>query len=82
MNLPFASECMLHRACVLQIIETAVVVAWSFIGMPKDPEGKPPLMQVGLSLSHSLFFLLLCAFLVLPFLLQVPFCSQRMTTRQ
>ncbi|DBA91385.1 TPA: hypothetical protein ACH3X2_003920 [Trebouxia sp. C0005] len=32
----------------MQIIETSVLVAWSFVGMPKDPKGKPPLMQVWL----------------------------------
>ncbi|DBA98954.1 TPA: hypothetical protein ACH3X1_014695 [Trebouxia sp. C0004] len=30
----------------MQILETAVIVAWSFIAMPKDPKGQPALMQV------------------------------------
>ncbi|KAL3142108.1 hypothetical protein ABBQ32_004726 [Trebouxia sp. C0010 RCD-2024] len=40
----------------MQILETAVIVAWSFIAMPKDPKGKPALMQVWLQefcWSHS-----------------------------
>ncbi len=31
---------------VMQILETAVIVAWSFIAMPKDPKGQPALLQV------------------------------------
>lgn len=40
---------------MMQILETGVIVAWSFIAMPKDPRGKPALMQVTLmrvTLAH------------------------------
>ena len=38
----------------MQILETAVIVAWSFIAMPKDPKGKPALMQVTPAVLHYL----------------------------
>ena len=41
----------------MQILETAVIVAWSFIAMPKDPKGKPALMQVTKHLLHYLLLL-------------------------
>ena len=37
---------------VLQIAESASAVGWSFLSMPKDPLGKPRMLQVGLSMPN------------------------------
>ena len=63
--------------CVMQIIETSVLVAWSFIAMPKDPKGKPPLMQVQIAvlLAVASFWprltLFLTALMIVPAFLNV-----------